>query len=496
MRKFRTLTIAAISFMSVTSLAADLYVSASNGSDSNSGAQSAPLKSITKAASLAKPGTTVHVLPGTYPGGFKTTTSGTASARIIYKSETKWAAKISPNNASYVWDNRGNYTDIVGFEIDGSGSAQTTHGLYIAGSNSSVQYNHVHHIATSATCNSAGGSAIGTDHYYLGVNNDVIGNVVHHIGTPSCAYIQGIYISTSGNVKNNLAYNIGAGALHLWHDATSVNVVNNTVASSGFGIIIGGGDFYHSSNNMADNCNVINNISFDNKYGVSEQGKTGPNNKYINNLVYKNSVMDWDLDSGKSHSGSIAADPQFVTYDRIGSGLDFHLRSNSPALNSGSSQLAPARDINEVDRSLGGVIDRGAYEMASVSSPAPSPSPAPTPAPTPQPAPAPAPVLSLSASSLVFPATKVGSASAIQVVTLKNTGTAAMSFPVAFVMSSNFAFGGTGTCKVNVAYAPGASCTASVVFKPTASGAFSGTLSIKSNASSSPRIVTLSGKTL
>jgi hypothetical protein len=482
MTKLRTLTIAAISFLSVTSLAADLYVS-SSGSDSNSGASSSPLKTIARASALATPGTTVHVLPGTYPGGFKTTTSGSATARIVYKSETKWGAKILANNAAVVWDNRGNYTDIVGFEVDGTGSTQTTYGLYVAGSYSSLQYNHVHHIATSATCTSNGGSAIGTDHYYYGVNNDVIGNVVHHIGTPTCAYIQGIYISTSGNVKNNLAYNIGAAAIHLWHDATSVNIVNNTVASSGVGIIVGGGDFYHSSNGMADNCNVINNISFDNQYGISEQGKTGPNNKYINNLVFKNSTMNWDLDSGKTHTGSIAADPLFVKYDRIGSGLDFHLQSGSPALNSGSSLLAPPRDINEVDRSLGGVIDRGAYEMVSTSTPAPAP------------APAPAPILSLSTTSLVFPVTNVGQTSAIQVVTLKNTGTAALSFPAAFVLSSNFAFGGIGTCQVNVQYAPGASCTASVVFKPTTSGSFSGTLSIKSNASSLPQIVNLSGKT-
>lgn len=491
MMNFKTVAFATLTLISASSFAADLYVSP-NGNDSSAGSQSAPLKTIARASALAKPGTTVHVLPGTYAGGFKTTSSGSSSARILYKSETKWGAKISANNAAYVWDNRGSYTDIVGFEIDGTGSAKTTHGLYIAGSNSTAQYNHVHHIATSATCNSAGGSAIGTDHYYGGVNDDVIGNVVHHIGTPTCAYIQGIYISTSGNVKNNLAYNIGAGALHLWHDATSVNVINNTVASSGFGIIIGGGDFYNSSNRMADNCNVINNISYDNKYGVSEQGTTGPNNKYINNLVFKNSVKDWDLDAGKHDVGSIAADPQFVKYDRVGANLDFHLTSKSPALNSGSSTLAPLQDINEVNRSLGGVIDRGAYEMASVDS-SPAPSPSPTPAPTPQPTNA--PVLSLSVTSLAFPITKVGQTSPVQVVTLKNTGTAALSFPAAFIMSSNFAFGGSGTCKVNVAYAPGASCTASVVFKPTANGTFSGSLSIKSNASSSPRIVTLSGKT-
>jgi hypothetical protein len=339
-----------------------LWVSPS-GSDSSSGTQLAPYKTIAKASSAAKPGTMIHVMPGTYSGGFQTTQSGTSSQRIVYKSETKWGAKITASNAGTVWDNRGNYTDIIGFEVDGTGSTATKEGIYIGGSNNTVQYNHVHHIATAGTCNSAGGSAIGTDHYYGGVADDVIGNVVHHIGTPSCAHIQGIYISTSGDIKNNLVYNVGAAAIHLWHDASEVNIINNTAASSGYGIIVGGGNFYTSKTRMADNCNVINNISYDNEYGLSEQGTTGPNNKYINNLVYKNSIKDWDLDVGKVSVGGISADPKFVKYDRVGTSVDFRLQNTSPAINSGAaSNLNPSKDITEASRPLGGIIDRGAYE--------------------------------------------------------------------------------------------------------------------------------------
>jgi hypothetical protein len=103
------------------------------------------------------------------------------------------------------------------------------------------------------------------------------------------------------------------------------------------------------------------------------------------------------------------------------------------------------------------------------------------------------PALSLSTTSLTFASQKVGTRSTTQIVTLKNTGTAALRFPAGFNMTGDFAFGGSGTCQVNVNYAPGAGCTASVVFKPAASGVRSGSLGILSNASSTPVVVKLSG---
>src|SRR4051812_11048214 len=79
--------------------AADFYVSAS-GSDSNSGTQSAPFRTITKAASVATPGTVVHVASGTYTGTFSTSASGTANAYITYLSDVKWGAKLVPASTS------------------------------------------------------------------------------------------------------------------------------------------------------------------------------------------------------------------------------------------------------------------------------------------------------------------------------------------------------------------------------------------------------------
>ncbi|MET0264450.1 MAG: DUF1565 domain-containing protein [Duganella sp.] len=326
-----------------------LYVS-TTGSDSNAGTQASPLRTIARASALAKPNTTVFVAPGTYAGGFTTSSSGTANARIYYYSTARLGAKIVPPASSSNdtgWDNRGDYVDIIGFEIDGSkpqGGTVWRHGIYNGGSYDAIRNNHVHHIATSIACNGGGGAAIGVDSYYNGVQGDVIGNLVHDIGPAGCQYVQGIYVSTSGSVVSNVVYRVAEAAIHLWHDANNVIIANNTVASSGTGIIVGAGDFYHR-NAPNDYTHVVNNIVYDNRYGISEQGSTGTHNTYRNNLVYQNTSYDFSLKNGLKATGTVAADPQFVAYTRSGT-PDFHLRASSPAKAAGTTAYAPAVDFD------------------------------------------------------------------------------------------------------------------------------------------------------
>jgi hypothetical protein len=341
------------------------YYVAPNGSDTAAGTQSAPFRTIAKAATRAVPSTTIWVAPGTYSGGFRTTASGTASNRIYFVSTTKWGAKIVPPASSVndtAWDNRGSYVDIIGFEINGTAHQSGTKwraGIYNGGSYDMIRNNRVHHIATTLTCTSAGGSAIGVDSYYRGVKSDVIGNLVHDIGPAGCTYVQGIYVSTSGSVKNNVVYRVAAAAIHLWHDATNVIITNNTVVASHTGIIVGGGDYYHTSG-PNNNTAVYNNIVYDNKYGISEQGQTGTSNTYRNNLVYQN-TYNWTLKNGLSHTGTVAAVPQFVAYSRTGT-PDLHLGSTSPAIGKGTATHALPYDFDNKPRNATTGYDIGAYQ--------------------------------------------------------------------------------------------------------------------------------------
>lgn len=314
---------------------AHLYV-APNGSDSNPGTQDEPFRTIGRAAQIVTPGTTVHVAPGIYSGSFKTLVSGTAEARITFESTEKWGAKIVPplnSGSSTAWFNRGNYVDIIGFEIDGTqyqGGTKWLSGIYNGGSYDAIRNNHVHHIANDVPCESTGGAGIGVDSYYRGTRSELTGNNVHDIGPEGCRFLHGIHISTQAVVKNNVVYRVSGSGIHLWRDASQVTVAGNTVAGAHTGILVGSGDYYHTKG-PNDGTQVHNNIVFDNRHGVQELGNTGKNNSYRNNLVHGNTAGDWKLADGIHHSGTVSSTPGFRSYSRDGT-PDFRLAPGSPAI--------------------------------------------------------------------------------------------------------------------------------------------------------------------
>jgi len=317
----------------------ELYV-APSGSDSNPGTREEPFRTLARAAQAATPGTTVHVAPGIYFGGVRTTTHGTAEARIVFESTERGAARVVPpldSRQPSAWDNRANYLDIIGFEIDGTqyqSGIKWLSGIYNAGSHNGIHHNHVHHIGTDVPCEPRGGAGIGVDGYYKGNDADVAGNHVHDIGPPDCRTMHGIYIGTTASVRDNIIYRASGSGIHLWHDASHVTIRGNTVAASGIGIFVGSGDFYHGKG-PNDHTHTVNNIVFDNIQGIVEQGATGPNLSYRHNLVYQNAEGDWKLSPGRQHTGTISAPPLFADYHRSQPVPDFRLRPGSPAIGKG-----------------------------------------------------------------------------------------------------------------------------------------------------------------
>jgi len=353
-----------------------LHVSSASGSDANPGTVDRPFQSILKASQAAKPGTTVHVAPGTYVGGFQTTASGTADAPIRYVSDVTWGARIVPGSGGghKAWDNRGSNVVIDGFEIDGSvvgggvagGGKPWLFGLYTAGSNSMVRNMKVHGIARGAAAMAVadtgqGGAGIMADGWAGGAGMTVSGNEVYDIGPAErgSGLVHGVYMATSGLVENNLVHQIAGDGITSWHDATDLTIVNNTVFQArGAGIMIGSGDHYHGGA-PHDRSRVSNNIVYDNAKGIEEHGRLGSHNSYSNNLVYGNR-FDWRLRNGKA-SGSIGADPQFVNYRKAGDG-DYRLAAGSPAVDAGNPRDAPATDRDGVPRPQGKGVDIGAHE--------------------------------------------------------------------------------------------------------------------------------------
>ena len=78
-----------------------LYV-APTGSDANAGTSSAaPLKTIAKAAQLARAGDVVNIASGTYGGSVVVANSGTSAAPIVFQATTRGGVVLTDGNASF-----------------------------------------------------------------------------------------------------------------------------------------------------------------------------------------------------------------------------------------------------------------------------------------------------------------------------------------------------------------------------------------------------------
>lgn len=343
-----------------------LYV-ATTGLDTHPGTELLPVKTIQRAATLAKPSTTIHVAPGTYAENVRSQVNGTAMARIRFVSDTKWGAKLVGSGTEAMWRNDADYTEIIGFDITGSGRL----GILNNASNTLMAGNHVHDLAVSGGCTGSGGAGI-VNGNYSAADCDIIGNVVHDIGVPgACNGVQGIYHSNlRGHVYNNIVYRASAFGIHLWHAANNVMIANNTVfangdAGMGGGIVVGDGDA--PGGVVLDHTKIINNIVVNNlRSGISQycyagESCIGPNNTVANNLIHGNGGGNVITLRVGTAIDTIAADPLFVNYQANGTG-DYRLQSMSPAIDHGIAVSAPTTDIDFFPRPRGAAVDLGAYE--------------------------------------------------------------------------------------------------------------------------------------
>jgi hypothetical protein len=319
-----------------------LYV-APHGADSNPGTKDAPFLTIDRADAAAAPGYTIHVAPGEYnvsaagpdSAGINTLRSGTPSARLKFVSDVRWGARIIVSGTGIAWHSKGNYVDIEGFDISGTGR----HGILADGTNLTIANNFIHDLTVSGGCTGNGGAAIDTNG---GAGNVLIkGNVVRNIGYSmigNCNTVQGIYIANPKNtVVDNIVSGVALAGIQQWHGATDSTIVHNTVFRCKIGILIGGGDAGTLPNGSENNY-VANNIVYDNlTYGIIEAGKVGANNRYIDNLVY---LSGTDVQAAGRISGTISADPEFVNYQADGTG-DYRLQNTSPALRKSAKAAIP-----------------------------------------------------------------------------------------------------------------------------------------------------------
>ncbi|MCU1285432.1 MAG: hypothetical protein JWO13_1782 [Acidobacteriales bacterium] len=366
--------------LSTFAIANDYYVSPVGKDTSTGNRSSSSVKTISHAASLAHYGDTIHVAPGTYFENVVSNATGISFARIVFVSDTKWAAKIigsgckafaptynCDSHFNAVWHNKGDFVDIVGFDISGDGHI----GIQNDGSDVNEVENHVHGIAGPGACIGYTGGIAGIDNTNANrnpaslKNNNVLRNWIHDIGWDGKHFCggggHGIYqASPGGKVQNNLVYKGSGQGITMWHHATNIVITNNTIFQFNTGIILGADPATGAS---ADNCivsnNIIRNVVED---AVHETGTVGMHNTISNNLTYENGGKDYQLGNGHRVLNSVNANPLFTDWKVSGTG-DYHLTAGSPAIDSGAVENAPLDDFDGVARPEGKAFDRGAYEF-------------------------------------------------------------------------------------------------------------------------------------
>ncbi len=151
-------------------------------------------------------------------------------------------------------------------------------------------------------------------------------------------------------IENNLLYGNGGAGIYsaARHEETDLPIVNNTVfGNDGDGVVLTrpAGQAYLANNIVAANGG----------FGLVCDQAGGP--QTANNDLWDNASGEYSV--CVPGASDIHADPQFVAP----AAGDFHLPFGSPCVDAGTSDDAPAADIEGILRPQGAGVDIGAHEL-------------------------------------------------------------------------------------------------------------------------------------
>jgi hypothetical protein len=360
---FRALTVtgAALASLVLIAPAASLagvrtkFVSTS-GSNRNPGTKEAPWRTIGKAIRKARPGMRIVIKPGEYGARGRTIAvdaSGTRSSPITFMGQPH---KAKPKILGY-------------FEIDGhdlrfrrlifdgpTGRVKPIKPDNPKGEQVQVAISHADRvlIARSEVRDSDWHAGI-----YVTRSADVriLRNYIHDNGDdgPCCYQYQwntshGIYFSSgSGVIANNVIEHNLARGVQLYPHPHNVVVKENTIVDNGqTGVQV---SKFAAHNKIANNV-VANNVN----YSIRSYRLTGTGNWVIRNLVWGSAYPYGTFTGGLNGRGNFTADPAFV------SSTDYHLQSESPAIDRANPLYTVDEDFEGLPRPQRAAFDIGAFE--------------------------------------------------------------------------------------------------------------------------------------
>ncbi len=410
--------------------AANFYVSGT-GSDNNSGSSATQAwRTPAHAAAIVNPGDTVWFMTGTY-APFKLTRSGTGSAPIVWKASSGSTAEI----ISATWaaiEVRASYQVIDGLTLTGNNDHVTLaqaeadyekdapdpafngNGITLDNRNRADKYHHL--TVRNCTVRKFGGGgivSIEADYNVMeanriyenawysrygasgatifphnsdsrsGYRNVIRGNklwnnrgLVRWKAIKNYSDGNGFILDITADdysgrtlVIDNVAVNNGGSGLHAYK-ARRADFFNNTAYMNGDKV--GYADIYAS---YSVDVRIMNNVVYSRDGGKANTNSSNSNVVYDYNVYFKGT-------RAVTGPHDVVADPLFIRPGRDLGSADFHLKKESPAIDTGIrvDGTSSTRDIAGVIRPQGIGVDRGAYEYVpptSTASPAPPPVTAP-----------------------------------------------------------------------------------------------------------------------
>ena len=259
------------------------YVSASTGSDSNAGTEASPWKTLAQAASAAKPGDTVVLLPGAY-GALGITTSlsrsGNSGAPITFTSKPGSPDAVIKGYVRIT----GSHLLVNSLTFEGPTGpvlAQTSSNPGGQEVQVSIMYNSDVELRNSEIRNNAWHAGV---YVYADENIRINSNYIHDNGdaTTGANLDHGVYwCAGSGEVSDNTISNNVSYGVQLYPEAVGVTVARNTITGNGRGGII-------VADGSAQNQLIENLVSENAYYGIRAYDLTGPGNLARANFLWSN----------------------------------------------------------------------------------------------------------------------------------------------------------------------------------------------------------------